>query len=199
MAYSPKQEVQTHRKKNLGSVLWLTIDEMSMMMTPMLVHLSQATGMVWTGLTGIDLSIPFGGLNMLLLGDFHQFPPVASATRELYYPSPENSTCQLGRNLFEQFDIVIKLDQQIHIHDVSWMEILQQTCTGDCTHQDITAMKKLVLTNLDCEIPDFTQLLWSDTILVTSQNCVRNHWNKFMLEKHAHRAGQIKYIVYALN
>ena len=119
------KEVQMHQKKNMGSVLWLTIDEMSMMMTSMLVHLSQATGVVWTGLTGIDLSIAFGGLNMLMLGDFHQFPPVMSATRELYYPSPENGTCQLRRNLFEQFDIVIKLDQQIRIRDVGWMEILQ--------------------------------------------------------------------------
>ena len=157
--------------------------------------LSQVTGMVQTGLTGVEVSIPFGGLNVILLGDFHQFPPVASATRELYNPSPENSTCQLGRNLFKQFNIVIRLDQQIRIHDVGQMEILNWTHTGNCTYQDIAAMKKLVLTNPECDIPDFTQPPLSDTILVTSRNCVCNCWNKLMLEQHTCRAGQIKCLV----
>ena len=195
----PSKEVQACRKKNMGSTLWLTIDEMSMMTTRLLVHLSQATGVVQTGLTGVEASIPFGGLNVILLGDFHQFPPVASATRELYNPSPENGTCQLGRNLFEQFNIVIRLDQQIRIRDVGWMEILNRTRTGDCTYQDIVAMKKLVLTNPECDIPDFTQPPWSDTILVTSWNCVRNRWNELMLEQHTRRAGQIKYVLYAFD
>ena len=195
----PSKEILARRKKNMGSVLWLTIDEMSMMTTPLLVYLSQATGVVRSGLTGVDASIPFGGLNVILLGDFHQFPPVASAKRELYNPSPENGTCQLGRNLFEQFDIVIRLDQQIRIRDVGWMEILQRTRTGDCTYQDIAAMKKLVLTNPDCDIPDFLRPPWSDTILITSRNCVRNRWNELMLEQHARRAGQIKYVLYAFD
>ena len=195
----PSKEVQAHRKKNMGSTLWLTIDEMSMMTTRLLVHLSQATGVVWTGLTGVEASIPFGGLNVILLGDFHQFPPVASATRELYNPSPENSTCQLGRNLFKQFNIVIRLDQQICIRDIGWTEILNQTRTGNCTYLDIAPMKKLVLTNPECDIPDFTQPPWLDTILVTSRNCVRNHWNELMLEQHMRRARQIKYVLYAFN
>ena len=80
----PSKEVQARQKKNTGSTSWLTIDEMSMMTTHLLVHLSQATGVVRTGLTGVEASIPFGGLNVILLGDFHQFPPVVSATRELY-------------------------------------------------------------------------------------------------------------------
>ncbi|KAF8256854.1 hypothetical protein EI94DRAFT_1479598, partial [Lactarius quietus] len=122
-----------------------------------------------------------------------QFPPVANATRELYYPSPQNGTCQLGRNLFEQFDIVIRLDQQIRVHDSGWNEILQRTRTGDCTNQDIASIRKLVLTNPDCNIPDFTCPPWSDTILVTSQNGVHSSWNEFMLAQHACRAGQIKY------
>ena len=36
----PSKEVQAHQKKNMGSVLWLTINEMSMMTTCLLVHLS---------------------------------------------------------------------------------------------------------------------------------------------------------------
>jgi hypothetical protein len=80
----PSKETDQRRKKNMGCALWLTIDEMSMLTTPLLVLLSQATGVVRTGLDPVDASVPFGGLNVILLGDFHQFPPVASSTRELY-------------------------------------------------------------------------------------------------------------------
>src|SRR6266702_6001070 len=80
----PSKEVDARRRRNMGDVLWLTIDENSMLRTPLLTHLSQVTGVVRTGLHTMDLSYPFGGLNIVLIGDFHQFPPIASTKRELY-------------------------------------------------------------------------------------------------------------------
>ncbi len=71
----PSKAIDKKRKKNIGDALWLTIDKKSMMTTPLLTHLSQATRIVKVHLHGIDASIPFGGLNIILLGDFHQFPP----------------------------------------------------------------------------------------------------------------------------
>ena len=82
----PSREVKTRRQNNMENVLWLTIDEMSMLTSPWLLYLSQATGMVRTGIAAEDASIPFGGLSVVLLGDFHQLPPVAKGKTELYHP-----------------------------------------------------------------------------------------------------------------
>ena len=42
----PGKEIKNRCKKNLGKVLWLIIDKMSMLTTPMLAHISQITGTV---------------------------------------------------------------------------------------------------------------------------------------------------------
>jgi hypothetical protein len=193
----PCKETDIRRKKNMGNALWLTIDEMSMLTTPLLVLLSQATSVVRTGLEPVHASIPFRGLNVILLGDFHQFPPVASSTRELYNSTPPSGTCEIGRNLFEQFTTVIKLEDQIRIHDSEWNRILQHSRMGDCTEADIAEIRKLVLTRSDCDIPNFTLPPWDDCILVTSRNSVRCAWNTVMLSLHAKKNRQVKYILYA--
>jgi len=57
---------------------------------------------------------PFGGINVILCGDFHQFPPVASRKRApLYYESnvalgDTIDEC-LGREIYEAFDKVVIL------------------------------------------------------------------------------------------
>ena len=181
----------------MGDVLWLTIDEKSMLTTPLLTHLSQVTGVVRTGLHTMDLSYPFGGLNVVLIGDFHQFPPIASTKRELYNRKPSAGKCQLGRHLFEQFNIVIKLDEQMRIQDPGWNDILQRARTGDCTTDDIAEIRKLVLENGTCKTPDFTQPPWNEAILVTPRNAVRTAWNTAMLSSYCQRTGQTKYIIYA--
>ena len=51
---------------------------------------------------GDDLSFS-GGLSVIVCGDFHQFPPIASAARDIiFYPSisTESSLSQIGRTLY---------------------------------------------------------------------------------------------------
>ena len=193
----PTKQVAARRKKNIAGALWLTIDEMSMLTTPLLVYLSQAAGVVRTGVSMIEPSILFGGLSVILFGDLHQFPPVANTKKELYYPFPEDVDCKLGRSYYEQFKTVIKLEEQVRIQDSEWNEILQRTRTRDCTTKDIESIRKLVLTHPDCDIPNFSQPPWSETILVTSRNAVRSAWNKLKLREHACKSGQITYVVHA--
>jgi hypothetical protein len=95
----------------LTRVLWLTIDEMSMLTTPLLAHLSHVTGPVRAGVGRCDASCPFGALCIILFGDFHQFPPVANFKKELYHPASPDNICAIGKNLSDQFDIVVKLEE----------------------------------------------------------------------------------------
>ena len=100
--------------------------------------------------------------------------------RELYHPYPPPGPSTFGRTIYEQFDIVVKLDEQIRIQDQLWNEILQCTRTGDCTKDDIVSIHKLILTSPNCDIPDFTLPLWNESILVTLRNSVQSVWNEFM-------------------
>ena len=193
----PSKQIGTRRKKNIENVLWLTIDEMSMLTTPLLLFLSRVAGVVKTRLTATQPSLLFGGLSVILFGDLHQFPPVAKPTRELYCALPPDKDCDLGRSYYEQFNIVIKLEEQIRIHDAEWNDILQRTRTGECTGKDIESIKKLVLTHPDCNIPDFSRSPWSESILVTSRNGVRCAWNELMLREHTRKSSQVIYVVYA--
>lgn len=192
----PSKEIQERRKRNMG-VLWLTIDEMSMLTTPLLAYLSQATGVVRTGISTVDPSIPFGGLNVILLGDFHQLPPVACTKRELYNSSPPDDPSRLGRTYYEQFNTVIKLEQQMRIVDLIWDAILQRARTGDCTKADILVLNRMVLTNPECDVPDFDTQPWIDVVLVTPRNGSRIYWNEKKLEQHCRRTGHTHYVLLA--
>ena len=86
----PTKRTDTRRKKTIGDALWLMIDEKSMLTVPTLMHLSQATGSVRTGPSSAETSAAFGGLNVVLLGDFHQFPPVANSKKS--YTTPHHQT-----------------------------------------------------------------------------------------------------------
>lgn len=55
---------------------------------------------------------PFGGVNVILVGDFHQFLPVATkASAPLFWPCQvEKDTHEelVGRRIYEQFDVVVR-------------------------------------------------------------------------------------------
>ena len=55
----------------------------------------------------------FGGLNVIIFGDLHQFPPVAAKRGEpLYRPidtTSDNIESQIGRRIYEEFTKVVVL------------------------------------------------------------------------------------------
>ena len=125
---STSKDIKMRREQNIVNTLWLAIDEISMLTTETLTHTSQVTGFVKTGAGQIDSSILFGGMNVILLGDFHQFPPVANPWAVLY-SSPASSKSKssarlMGQNIFSQFETVVPLTEQMRITDGEWMSIL---------------------------------------------------------------------------
>lgn len=59
----------------------------------------------------------FGGLNVIIIGNFHQFPPiVAHQSAPLYCaanPQHDSEDDVLGRKIYEQFTTVVQLKEQI--------------------------------------------------------------------------------------
>lgn len=176
-AMHPSPEMAERRKNNILTKLILCVDEMSLLTTEVLARLSQVLSVVKTNENGMDSTIPFSGMSLLLMGDFHQFPPVAQLKKALFYNNPQTISAQIGRHLYEQFQTVVLLDQQMRINDNIWHDVLNRARYGECTADDLHVIRELVLTNPTCSVPNFTAPPWNDAILVTPRNSVRVEWN----------------------
>ncbi|KJA13633.1 hypothetical protein HYPSUDRAFT_532240 [Hypholoma sublateritium FD-334 SS-4] len=75
--------------------------------------------------------------------------------------------------------------------------MLDKLRIGECTHEDIEEINKLVLSHPECEKPDFQQEPWSNAVLVTSRHAVREQWNEHSTIKHSIMTGNIRYSVKA--
>ena len=108
---------------------YLIIDEELMVGRKFFVQLSKAICCAKSLNSEGDVDKPFGGPNVILVGDFHQFPPVVSKrSAPLYYPrnpSLDSAEEMMGRSIYEQFTVVVRLKQQVRITDHNWADLLQ--------------------------------------------------------------------------
>jgi hypothetical protein len=170
---NPSKHIRERRNTNLQPILWLAIDEMGMCTLDLLTLLSQVAGKARVDDGRADATVPFGGLNVIMMGDFHQFPPVGASNAALYCPPVARNTATVGKAIYLQFETVIDLVQQWRITDKEWMNILARSRDGECTKQDIHEIRKLIITNPECDVPDFDSEPWNTATLVTPRNCVR--------------------------
>ena len=90
---------------------------------------------------------------------------------------------------------MVILDKQKWVTDQRWANILNKLWVGQCNHNDIEEIQKLVLTNPDCIKPDFQVKTWSDVILVTLGHAVCKAWNKHSMVKHCKKTENRQYVV----
>lgn len=134
---------------------------------------------------------PFGGINTIIVGDHHQFPPIAGTP--LYWPcnSARDSDGEiLGRKLYEQFTTVVILREQMRVVDAEWLAFLQAAWRGECQPHHIKMLRGLVLTNPSCPKTDFSSEEWSKAVLVTPQHTVCMQWNDQAIRMHCRRTKQ---------
>ena len=111
---SASKRICMRRKKNILGKICLIIDEMSMLHDTLLTDVAKVVAYVKkTGNEG-DKHLPFAGMHVILMGDFHQFPPVARTNAALYSLQWTAAPDALyGRSLYRNFDTVVWLRQQI--------------------------------------------------------------------------------------
>ncbi|TFY52705.1 hypothetical protein EVJ58_g9862 [Rhodofomes roseus] len=186
------EETRKRLTEMWASVSYLVIDEVSMLARAFLAKLSRNISMVKTG--GDD-GEPFGGVNVIICGDFHQFPPVATKRiAPLYYqndPSNPAETIddQMGRSIYEAFSTTVILKEQVRVQDPTWHMFLQHLRAGEIDGHDIDMLRTLVLTNPQCIRTDFDSPPWRDAVLVTPRHAVRMQWNDAATRQHCARAG----------
>ena len=184
--------IQTRQKNNILTTHYLIVDKISMATSELTAITSGIAGKI-KGET-VYATAPFGGMNVILIGDFHQFPQHGCSDLAMYNSMPPNKTVTIGRTLYLQFETVVILHQQTRIRDQQWTEIPQR---GECTTNNINKIWKLVLTDPNCDVPDFTKEPWKSATLVTPHHGVWNPWNPVSVKKHCAETSQTKYIFLA--
>ena len=172
---------------------YLIIDEMSMISKTFFALLSRIISIAKTTV-GVDTPTDsFGGINVIICGDFHQFPPVAAPTYEaLYYPAniqKDSADALLGRAIYEEFVTVVILKEQIRCVDPVWLDFLQHLRDGRVQEHHIKLLEGLVLNDPQCPKTDFTQAPWQNAGLVTPRHAVRMRWNESAVRKHCQLSG----------
>lgn len=211
MSLGSKDDVSDAAKKKLQdfwrNIRYLIIDEYSMLSKTFLATLSRNISIGMEGSEGFQQGTSFGGLNVILCGDLHQFPPVACGKREsLYYPigTDDKLMSQVGRRIYEEFSTVIILKEQMRVTDHIWREFLNHLRYGMVEQRHLTMLRTLLLkrptqnsspphlpntssssdTSLSStETVDFSAQPWVDASLITPRHAVRIRWNQAAARK----------------
>jgi hypothetical protein len=180
---SMREETRKKLQEFWKTYQYLAIDEMSMIAKDFLALLSRNISIAKQG----ESNISFGGINIILLGDFHQFPPVARSIKDaLYYPSdPERNTSasQLGRAIFEEFTMVVELTEQKRVVDPVWLDFLHHLRKGEIEEEDLKLLHSLTIEERVKHNEDFSKPPWRNAILVTPRHAVRTQWNDLCLRQ----------------
>lgn len=139
------KQIRTRRRTQIRAANVLVIDEVSMMHAWLFDMVDQVCRVVRND------DRPFGGLQVVLSGDFFQLPPVSGRNRDVGTPSPEllaarQRYAQVGRNpeglITESFawrdlnPVICYLDEQHRQDDGQLLHVLTDIRQGHVTQAD---------------------------------------------------------------
>lgn len=192
-------ESKAKLQKNWYSRCYLIIDEYSMIAKTFLATLSHNISIGKQGSPSEKPSYSFGGVNVILCGDLHQFPPVAAEYQNsLYQPTNlahESIECQIGHAIYEEFQTVVILKEQMRVTDPIWRDLLVHLCHGRIQEQHLQILRSLVLHRSQTKEPvDFKSEPWASAPLVTPQHAVCKTWNESAVRKACRESGHQLFI-----
>jgi hypothetical protein len=181
-------EVKKKLQQAWSNISYNITDEFSMLGKTFLAKMSRNIGVAKTQSEQQTPDRSFGGINIILTGDLHQFPPVATAAAEsLYFPLntiQDKAMSQVGRSIYEEFTTVVILRHQVRVTDPVWLDFLRHLRHGCVEEHHMEMLRKLVITNKLCPPTDFSRPPWKEAKLVTPRHGVRTRWNACAVNKH---------------
>jgi len=174
-----KQRVQLLRKVEL-----LVIDEISMVRCDVMDALDTILKSIRRNYT-----IPFGGVQLLCIGDLHQLPPVAQNAEwtilKEYYDSPFFFDSLAVK---DQMPLLIELDKIYRQKEESFVELLNKVRNNEMEQDDFTDLHERY-------IPSFIPEPNEKYITLTSHNNQADQINLVQLEKLFSTAYRYKAII----
>lgn len=197
-AQDQSPETVARLSRTLGGARFLIIDEVSMVASPMFAEMDAIITRARAGQVENHSGRAFGGMNVILFGDFHQFPPVGAGVSVALFADFEgrerNERCVDGRRIYEQFQTVVKLRKQVRVTDPRWQDLLQHARHGNCNAGHLRLLRSLIISKPECPPTDFASEPWRSAVLITPRHSVRRPWNAQALRAHCARTGATLYV-----
>lgn len=175
-------------------VMWVIIDEISMISLATLATIARRLDLAKSGTYHAREGTSFGNINIILFGDFAQFPPI-NKTAPLYAAmNGLNDMEIIGKQLYLSFSRVVILQQQVRVQDPGWLDVLRAIRHGACNpHTHIPLIQSVVLSEknpIDVRLHP-----WSEARLITPRHSVRKLWNARALREMCSATKRTLYVV----
>jgi hypothetical protein len=148
---------------------------------------------------------PFGGMNMIVAGDFGQLPPVNA--KPLYSPDSTVSPIMhakqsildqkntIGKIIWQQITTVVILKQNMRqtaetADDVRFRTALTNMCFAACTNADLQYLESRTISKRDNR-PNFSNLEFRNVSIITAFNAPKDKINELGSHKFAEETGQV--------
>ena len=159
------------KRKIIASIDLLIIDEISMVRADLLDAIDTVLRRFR------DRHQPFGGVQLLMIGDLAQLTPVVTAEDEQILKPYYDTPYFFGSKALQQIDYVtIQLDHVYRQQDMSFINILNQIREGHPTTETLAQL------NTRCQ-PDFIPKPEEPYIRLTTHNHLANYYNENELKK----------------
>ena len=169
---------------------YIFIDEMSMVGLRLLARFHE----ILTTAKSSDASVPFGGINIVLFGNFIQYAPVLDkplfadvfmqsesstldSTSQAKKPLSEYEIqCRVGRALILQLNLVVKLTIQMRVDDKEYQEALDRMRLGECNLKDYELFRSLIV-DRPGGIHSLSDASWNEAPILVYRNEIRTELN----------------------
>ena len=166
-----KFDISREKRKIIASIDLLIIDEISMVRADLLDAIDTVLRRFR------DHFLPFGGVQLLMIGDLAQLTPVVTPEDERLLKPYYDTPYFFSSKALQQVDYVtIQLEHIYRQQDNSFIDILNQVRKGRTTPEALAKLNSRVVGNVD------------NAIRLTTHNNIANHYNESELEKLPGRA-----------
>ncbi|MBR1932329.1 MAG: helix-turn-helix domain-containing protein [Prevotella sp.] len=163
-----KFEFGRDKRKIIASIDLLIIDEISMVRADLLDAIDSVLRRFR------DHFLPFGGVQLLMIGDLAQLTPVVTPEDERLLKPYYDTPYFFGSKALQQVDYVtIQLEHVYRQQDMSFIEILNQVRTGHPSAEALAQLNSRVVANFRQE----------GYIRLTTHNNLANFYNESELQK----------------
>ena len=178
------------------NVDYLIIDEVSMIGCRLMLQIHEAL------CEAKENADPFGGVNIIFVGDFAQLPPVGDTKLYSQLQKDKVGTVPGQKNVFGKLlwlsvNKVVILEELIRQNaqdDAQFTQLLARLHLGSCTDHDYEFLTSKLLRNQETNFHDVT---WTQAPIIVSNNDVKDRLNLEAAKSFAARTKQPLQLYYA--